>query len=156
MYADYDYYKTVYGGMGIRSADIFASYERRASRRVDEATTGKLKTAFPADENAAQAVRDCVCETAEYLYRVDLYRQAAMDSIGTVEQSDGSVRGKVIASMSSGSESINYSVTGQMASDVSEAAKNRKTLDATVYGMIRSALSGIEDANGINLLYAGI
>ena len=36
-----------------------------------------------------------------------------------------------------------------------EAAKDKKVADAMVYGIVRDGLSGVPDANGVNLLYAG-
>ena len=37
-----------------------------------------------------------------------------------------------------------------------EAAKDKKVADTMVYGMVRDSLGGVLDANGVNLLYAGI
>jgi len=155
MYADYEYYTIEYGGAVFKSASAFTPYERKAERRIDVATTDKLISAFPQEEKAVQAVKDCVCELAEFLYEVDIYRQSTITSTGVLEQSDGSVRGKVIKSVSSGSESISYSTAGDTQTVVSEAAKDRNVLDCEVYAIIRNSLSGVEDENGINLLYAG-
>ena len=102
-----------------------------------------------------EAVKDCVCEQADFLYQIDAYNNAAMESMGTVAQSDGKVKGKVITSISSGSESIGYSIAGSASTATMEAAKDKKVADAMVYGIVRDGLSGVPDANGVNLLYAG-
>lgn len=153
MYADYTYYTTEYGGK--MSADNFKRFGRRAERRIDSLTGGKLQFAFPANERDIEAVKDCVCELSDFLYQIDLYNNAAMESIGTVAQADGTVKGKVITSISSGSESRSYSASGTANTAVTEAAKDKKVADAIIYGMVQDNLGGVPDYNGINLLYAG-
>lgn len=153
MYADYTYYTTEYGGK--MSAADFKRFGRRAERRIDSLTGGKLQFAFPANERDVEAVKDCVCELADFLYQIDSYNNAAMESIGTVAQEDGTVKGKVITSISSGSESRSYSASGTANTTVTEAAKDKKVADTMIYGMVRDNLGGVPDYNGINLLYAG-
>ena len=153
MYADYEYYKNEYGGK--MSADDFKRFGRRAERRIDSITGGKLQFAFPANERSAEAVKDCVCELTDFLYQIDTCNTAAMESMGTVTQADGTVKGKVITSVSSGSESIGYSANGSASSAVIEAAKDKKVADMMIYETVRDSLGGIPDANGVNLMYAG-
>ncbi|MBD5554057.1 MAG: hypothetical protein HDQ95_01565 [Roseburia sp.] len=154
MYANHDYYITEYGGK--MSADDFKRFARRAERRIDSITGGKLQYAFPANDRDIEAVKDCVCELADFLWQIDSYNNASMESIGTVAQADGTVKGKVITSVSSGSESRNYSTSGIANTSISEAAKDRKVADTIIYGMVQDNLGGIPDYNGINLLYAGV
>ena len=141
MYADYDYYQTEYGGK--MSADDYKRFGRMAERRIDGITGNKLQFAFPANERDVEAVKDCVCELADFLYQIDSYNAAAMESMGTVAQADGTVKGKVITSISSGSESIGYSAAGSASTAT------------MIYGIVRDSLGGVPDANGVNLLYAG-
>ena len=154
MYADYTYYQTEYGGK--MSADDFKRFGRRAERRLDGITGNKLQFAYPTNERSIEAVKDCVCELADFLYQIDTYNAAAMDSMGTVAQADGTVKGKVITSISSGSESIGYSASSSASTTISEAAKDKKVADATIYGVVQDGLTGVADSNGVNLLYAGI
>lgn len=153
MYADYEYYSTEYGGK--MSADDYKQFGRRAERRIDSITSGKLQFAFPTNEQDADAVKDCVCELADFLYQIDSYNTAAMESIGTVTQADGTVRGKVVTSISSGSESIGYSAAGSVSTATMEAAKDKKAADVMVHSIVCDNLGGVPDANGVNLLYAG-
>lgn len=153
MYADYNYYQTEYGGK--MSADEFKRFGRRAERRIDGITGNKLQFAFPTDSRAVEAVKDCVCELADFLYQIDKYNQSAMESMGTVAQADGTVKGKVITSISSGSESIGYSAAGSYSTATMEAAKDKKVADTMIYGMVQDNLGGVSDSNGVNLLYAG-
>lgn len=154
MYADYEYYQTEYGGK--MSADDYKRFGRRAERRIDCITGNKLQFAYPTNERDVEAVKDCVCELADFLYQIDSYNAAAMESMGTVAQADGTVKGKVITSISSGSESVGYSVSGSASTSTMEAAKDKKVADTMIYGMVQDGLIGIKDSNGVNLLYAGI
>ena len=154
MYADYSYYQTEYGGK--MSADDYKRFSRRAERRIDGITGNKLQFAFPTNERDVEAVKDCVCELADFFYQIDAYNTAAMESIGTVAQADGTVKGKVITSISSGSESIGYSAAGSASTATMEAAKDKKVADTMVYGIVHDGLGGVPDSNGVNLLYAGI
>lgn len=153
MYADYTYYTTEYGGK--MSAADFKRNGRKAERRIDSLTGGKLQFAFPTNEIDVEAVKDAVCELSDFLWQIDLYNNAAMESIGTVAQADGTVKGKVITSISSGSESRSYSASGTANTSVTEAAKDKKVADTMIYGMVQDNLGGVPDYNGINLLYAG-
>lgn len=154
MYADYEYYQTEYGGK--MSAVDYKRFGWRAERRIDGITGNKLQFAFPTNERDVEAVKDCVCELADFLYQIDNYNTAAMESMGTVAQADGTVKGKVITSISSGSESIGYSAAGSASTAIMEAAKDKKVADTMIYGMVRDGLGGVPDSNGVNLLYAGI
>ncbi len=153
-YADYEYYQTEYGGK--MSVDDYKRFGRRAERRIDGITGNKLQFAFPTNERDVEAVKDCVCELADFLYQIDSYSAAAMESMGTVAQADGTVKGKVITSISSGSESIGYSASGSVSTATMEAAKDKKVSDTMVYGIVRDFLGGVPDSNGVNFLYAGI
>ena len=152
-YVDYDYYITEYGGKV--PEDDFTRYLRKAERRIDYITSRKLQLAFPEDENDAAAVKDTICELAEFMYRVDLYANSAMDSAGVVTQEDGTVKGKVVTSISSGSESISYSASGSASTSVMEAAKDKKVAESAIYSIVSTGLGGIPDNNGVNLLFAG-
>lgn len=154
MYADYTYYQTEYGGK--MSADDYKRFGRRAECRIDGITGNKLQFAYPTNERSIEAVKDCVCELADFLYQIDAYNSAAMESMGTVAQADGTVKGKVITSISSGSESIGYSANGSSSTAVSEAAKDKRVADTMIYSMVQDGLTGVVDSNGVNLLYAGI
>lgn len=155
MYADFEYYKTTYGGKILKSEEDFNHFARKAERRLDSITGKKLQFAFPVKEKDGEAVKDCLCELAEFLYQVDAYQNAAMDSVGIVTQTDGTVKGKVVSSITSGSESISYSTGGSASTSVMEAAKDKKVMDALIYGMVQDGLSGVQDVNGVNLLFAG-
>ena len=154
MYADFTYYQNEYGGKMVESAE-FARMERKSARLMDGITGNKLQFAFPVNDRDSAAVKDCQCELIDFLQQVEQYQNAALQSVGIVIQADGTVKGKVITSISSGSESRSYSIGGSASTAVAEAAKDKKVMDMLVYGIVRDNLSGVPDANGVNLLYAG-
>ena len=156
MYADFNYYKTKYGGKVIKSASDFNHFERKAEHRIDTITGNKLQFAFPTKKKDKETIKDCVCELVDFLCQLDSYQRTANDSIGVVTQADGMVTGKVVTSISSGSESIGYSAKGGADTSLMEAAKDKKVADSMVLSMVRDGLSSVPDANGVNLLYAGI
>ena len=154
MYADYTYYQTEYGGK--MSAADFKRFGRRAESRLNTLTGRKLKFAFPSDKDDVQAVKDCVCEMADFLYQIDLYMQTAIESMGTVKQADGTLKAKVLTSISSGSESRGYSIGGHFdMTDVAESAKDRGKREQNEYMIAHEWISETPDYNGVNLLYSG-
>lgn len=155
MYADYTYYQTEYGGK--MSVDDYKRFGRRAEHRIDGITGNKLQFAFPTNERDVEAVKDCVCELADFLWQIDSYNAAAMESMGTVAQPDGTVKGKVITSISSGSESIGYSASGVFdKTDVMKAAGDRSYREIVENKIAVFWFDGVSDSNGVPLRYAGI
>lgn len=154
MYADYSYYQTEYGGK--MSADGYKRFSRRAERRIDGITGNKLQFAFPTNERDVEAVKDCVCELADFLYRVDSYENMAMDSAGMVTRADGMVIGKVVTSITDGTSSRSFSTGGSANTSVLKAAESEKELEAQVYDKVSTALRGVYDANGVRMLNAEI
>lgn len=155
-YVDIEAYKELYGEIDEKN---FNRLLWEASRILDSETTGvdgyrKLKYAFPTDEEDSEAVKRCLCVIINTMHRVELAEAAAQNLF--VEREDGTVVGKVVASVSSGSESISYS-TNTSAGTVLDKIVSGALEAVNVYrGTIRSYLSGVVDANGVNLLYGGV
>lgn len=148
MYASYADYIT-YFGEGITQTE-YDRYAFEADRALDTATTGidnvhKLRVAFPHED--AEAVIFCACKIANYLKQIADIQASA----GYADTENGKTG--IIASMSSGNESISYTsgdtAVNKAASDVAE--KKRLIADT-----IKETLSGVQDANGVNLLYMGV
>lgn len=133
-----------------------------AARIMDNATTGvdnyrKLRNAFPTDEYDAETVRRCACNLINTMKQIEQAEKSAQSAQGFVEREDGTVVNKVISSVSSGSESISYA-TGSSAggsTTINKAVSDRAERDAMYMGIIQEYLSGVSDANGVNLLYMG-
>ena len=157
MYITFDDYKQLYDPIEER---VFSLLIFDACRMMDLHTTGidnvkKLQAYFPTDEYAAQAVRRCAAKLVNFLNQVRETEMAAALGRG-YEATDQGVRGKVITSVTAGNESISYSAGGNAASTAAEsAAKDKSIKDKLVADIIWECLSGVEDANGINLLFMG-
>lgn len=158
-YVDYEYYKTLYGEKAMEQSD-FERIGWDAEREIDKATSGvdnvkKLKVAFPTDEEDAETVKRCVVELVNFLYKLEEAENNA-NSLGQyTEREDGSLQGKVVSSVSAGNESISYAVGKSQETAISTAIKSVKDKEKVIYQLISSRLSGISDANGVNLLFAG-
>ena len=132
-----------------------------ASRIMDVYTTGadnvrKLQEAAPTDDYGSEAVKRCACALVDVLYRIGVIEDAAVSSAGIVTRGDGTVVGKQISSMSSGSESVSYAVSTAAGSVVGVAASDAEARKKLIASTIKTYLSGVEDANGVNLLYMGV
>lgn len=151
-----DYYEGLYGEISERDYSML-SWE--AERVLNLHTTGidgvkKLKIAFPTDEEDAEAVKRCAAKIINFLHKVILEETALIAASGYAETEQG-MRGKVITSVSAGNESISYSTATNTATEVTAAAKDHKVRDKIVSDIVWEHLSGIADANGVNLLFMG-
>ena len=159
MYIDYEYYKSLYGNKAISETD-FKRLLWDAEREIDKATSGvdgvrKLQVAFPTSDYDVEAVKRCVVELVNFLYKLEEAENNA-NSVGQyTERADGSLQGKVVSSVSAGNESISYAVGKSADTAISNAIKDLHSKDVAVYQFITSKLSGVSDANGVNLLYGG-
>lgn len=159
-YADYEFYKTLYGEKGVSETD-FNRLSWDACKRIDAATTTvdgikKLKIAFPTDEDDSEAVKRCLCELINILYKLEQAEERVNASQGFVQREDGTVSSKLVSSVSAGNESISYSTNNISAATLIDKALSDKTVQEQLYrDTITKYLSGVTDKNGINLLYAG-
>jgi len=149
MYADYSFYTDTYHGDTLTSSNA-VKWLDRASDYVDTITYRRLETAYPTAEADDVKVKKAVCAVADALYFIDAQRRAG----AALVNADGKVTG-AIASMSSGKESISYA-TGGTASVYSAAASNPTAQDNYIRYEAERYLANIPDANGVNLLYAGV
>lgn len=148
-YTDYNFYKNTFFG-DVLTEDNALKWLSLASDEIDTITFGRLGFAFPTIEIHAEKVCKAVCAVAEALFNIDLQRKAT----AVQQASDGSYRGSV-ASVSSGRESISYSVNNASASIYAAAAANANEQAKLIGNIAVKYLANIPDANGINLLYAG-
>ena len=141
----------------------FQSFNRlsmEACQRLDYHTTGldgvkKLKAAFPTDEDDARMVKYCACKIVHILGQIEA-AEAAMKSARGYEETERGIRGRVIASVTAGNESISYSAGGgSTATLIDKALADKSVQDKLITDTIRECLSGIRDANGVNLLFMG-
>lgn len=149
-YADYEFYTESFFGSDLTSANATRWLEM-ASDEIDALTFGRLTFAMPTHEAHVAKVKKAVCAVAEALFHIDEQQRAA----AAHKAEDGSYRGAV-ASISSGRESISFSMNGASASSVAAAAASEAERAKLIGSIVSRYLANIPDANGINLLYAGV
>lgn len=159
-YVDYEYYKTIYGDKALSETD-FKRLSWDAEREMDKATSGvdsvkKLKVAFPTDEEYAETVKRCICALVEFLNQIETAERNTGSLSQYTETEDGSLKGKVISSHTAGNETITYAVGKSSDTAISTAIKSVEDKEKVIYSFIVSRLTGIPDANGVNLLFNGM
>lgn len=130
-----------------------------ACRHVDIHTTGidnvkKLKLYFPTDEDDAQAVKNCVAKVVNLLAQIQEAEKAVATGRGYTETANGLQR-KIISRVEAGNEAISYMESNAGTSVIDKAVSDQSVRNKLVADIIREGLSGITDANGVNLLYMG-
>ena len=145
MLVSYAEFIAVYGSDAL-TLTAFNRFEFDAEVILDDWTTGidgvrKLRVAFPTDPIDVAAIKRCVIEMTK-----------ASADIDNIVQLSASGDGGVVASKSSGSESISYR---NDTSALLAAAKDADSREAYIGMIVRRYLSGRSDANGVNLLYGG-
>lgn len=156
MYISYEEYSALYGEM---ASNEFTNFSFEASHIIDRHTTGidgvkKLKTAFPVDESDAGAVKHCAAKLINLLSQIREAETAANEGRGYIETEKGLQR-KIISRVESGNEAISYSETKLSNSVIDAAVSDISVRKAMFACTVREYLSGVCDANGVNLLYMG-
>lgn len=154
-YVTYDHYKSIYGNDSMPETD-FNRLSWEACRRIDTLTLNKLKFAYPTDPDAIEAVKRCVCKLIEIAYQIEAASKRVSEGQGYVTDESGALRGKVVSSVSSGSESISYTAKAEQSTEIDEAARDPQKRENLYRNTVREYLSLVPDSNGVNLLYAGI
>ena len=149
MYATEKDYTEIYYG-DVLTDDNADRWLDRASDFVDKITFGRLQTAYPTDEQSDIYIKKSVCAVAEALYLIDAQKKAGAAQIGA----DGSYKNPV-ASVSSGRESISYALSG-VSTVYAAAAASKAAADSYTMSIAAEYLANVADANGTNLLYAGV
>lgn len=158
-YITYDYYVSIYGSELITSEE-FNNIAWQAERFIDKHTTGvdgvkKLRVAFPADEYDKECVRRCAAQLVNFMGQINAAEKRAND-VRELEKTATGMHGKVISSISSGNESITFATGTQSATFVDNALTDNALRNAALADIVRENLSGVTDANGVNLLYMGV
>ena len=157
-YITYDYYVALYGSESLTS-EQFNVVSWDAFRKLDMHTTGidgvrKLKVAFPVDEYDAETVKRCCAKLVHIATQIAAAENSVNNSRGYTETANG-LQGKVVSSISAGNESISFSTGGSGATIIDKALSDEAVQKKLYSDTIREYLSGVKDANGVNLLYMG-
>lgn len=156
MYISFAQFTTLYDSI---DENLFNRLAFDAERTIDNHTTGldgvkKLRVAFPTAEYDAAAVMQCAGNVENLLHQIHEAEQTLNTARGYTETENG-LRGNVISQIQSGSESISYSEAKHSTSSIDAAVADKTVRDKMIASTIREHLSGIKDANGVNLLYMG-
>lgn len=157
MYIQYEEYTSLYDLM---DKEIFNRLSFDACRYLDRFTSGvdgvkKLKVAFPVDEDSAEAVKRCAAEIVNLLFQIQEAEKSASMGRGYIQTENG-LQGKVVSSVSAGNESVSFSSGGNQASAIDAAVSDLSARDNLICNTVRQYLSGVQDANSVNLLYMGV
>ena len=156
MYITYEDYAGIYGEAAITEAD-FKRLGFRAQRVLDDLTTGvdgvrKLAVAMPTEEYAKECVVRCLGELIHLSAQVEAARNAG----APVKQANGTVATSgAVTSVSSGAESMTFASGTAVSSAIREAAGSVEAERQLYTSTIRNYLGGIDDANGVRLLFGG-
>ena len=158
-YADFTDFVGLYGEDKLQESEFYP-FALKAQRLMDYYTTGidnvrKLKVAYPTDEDTISYVKACFCELVDILHEVDVAERSASLARGYEATADG-MRAKAISSKSAGNESISYgTASGSVTTAIDKAISDPDEKARLVTRTITGYLSGLTDANGVNLLYMG-
>lgn len=157
-YVEFSEYKTLYGDKAIPEAD-FNRLSWDACRKLDTMTSGidnvkKLKVAFPIDEDDAEAVKRCICKLIDTMSQIENATDVIDQGRGYIETANG-LQGKVVSSVSAGNESVSYSAGGKNETIIDKALADKSVQEKLYRDIVTECLSGVADANGVNLLYMG-
>lgn len=153
MYATIDDYTALYGTI---EQEEFNRLALEADRAMDRATSGidnvrKLVVAYP--ETDADIIKACACRIINLLKQIYDAEAAAESARGYVQGAAG-LQGKAVSSMSAGNESVSFAASSNSTA-IDRAIADPVARDRLIKNTINVWLSGLEDANGVNLFYMG-
>lgn len=156
MYITLEDYKQLYDSIDER---LFNRLCFDACRVMDIHTTGidnvkKLKRFFPTDSDAVSAVQHCAANLTNLLVQIHEAEAASAVGRGYTETAQGLQR-KIISRVESGNEAISYSEVKNTDSTIDAAVADKTVRDKLLADTIWEYLSGVEDCNGVNLLFMG-
>lgn len=156
MYITFEEYSEIYEPMDEK---LFNRLAFDACRVMDIHTTGidnvkKLKRFFPTDEDTAQAIRHCAAKLINLMDQIREAETAAAMGRGYTETEQGLQR-RIISRVEAGNEAISYSETKLSNTAVDAAVADKTVRDKMMADIVWEYLSGLEDDNGVGLLFMG-
>ena len=156
MYITYDDYCKLYDPI---EEKLFNRLAFDACRLMDIHTTGidnvrKLKIFMPTEEYDVSAVKHCAARLINILHQLQEAETAAALGRGYTETEQG-LQKRIISRVEAGNEAISYSETKNANSTIDAAVADKTVRDKLLADIVKESLAGVEDANGVNLLYMG-
>ena len=154
MYITFEEYGQLYDPM---EDTVFNRLAFDACRVLDIHTTGidnvkKLRSFFPKDEYSSQMVKNCAAKLINILKQIHEAEMAAAMGRGYTETEQGLQR-RIISRLESGNEAISFSESKMSNSVIDAAVADKSARDNLLAETVWEFLRGVEDANGVNLLY---
>lgn len=154
MYITFDEYSGLYDPM---DKSLFERLALEAERVMDNHTTGidnvrKLRHFFPTAEEDAQAVKQCAAKLINTLYQLHQAEEAAAQGRGYT-QTDQGLRRQIVSRVEAGNEAISYSETKNANTAIDMAAADPAARRKLLNDIVTVYLRGVQDANGVSLLY---
>lgn len=146
-YANYEDYVNLYFGNAIPESD-FNRFAMKAGDKIDHLTNDRLSDTSWLSEKDFIKIKKACCAMAEGIYYKEQLATIGFDSVGT-----DNGKGKIISSVSSGSESVSY-VTGISASSIEGIALKESITKAEIETKSYLAMVKYKD-KGYNLLFVG-
>lgn len=107
MYADRDFYENVYFGEIIPAAS-FEKFISKAAEKLDYLSNDNVPGYTGTDEKIIEKIKKANCKIADLLYSIEQMEKSKNESVGYTKNEDGSMKGKIVKSISAGNESITY------------------------------------------------
>ncbi len=157
MYIALEEYNAMYEDI---DPSLFNRLEFEACRVMDLHTTGidnvrKLERFPTKDEFNALAVKHCAAKIINVIFQIHEAEAAAAMGRGYTETDQGLQR-RIISRVEAGNEAISYSETKLANTAIDAAVSDRTARDKLLAETVWDYLRGVEDANGVNLLYMGM
>lgn len=151
MYITFEEYSELYSDI---TAEEFNIYAYDAERIAEKECTGvdgfnKLRNAMPEEDPDLKAIKRAIIGLTHEVAQMEKAKKAG----GYIERADGTVQGKTLSSVSSGSESMSFGVTATVY-ELSASDLELRTRYLSTYAVEK--LRGIYDKNGVNVLYMGV
>ena len=156
MYITFEEYGQLYDPM---EETVFNRLAFDACRVLDIHTTGidnvkKLRSFPPKDEYSSQMVKHCAAKLVNILHQIHEAEMAAAMGRGYTETEQGLQR-RIISRLESGNEAISFSESKASNSAIDAAVADKSARDYLLAETVWEYLRGVEDENGVNLLYMG-
>lgn len=138
----------------------FNRYAISACAKADALTTGvdgvkKLKVAFPTDVDDIETVKASICGVIHLMHEIESLEASVTSGQGYITREDGTLLGKTVTSVSSGSESISYSASASGQTRASVLVNDSEAREKEYKTILEEGFRGIDDANGVHLMYMG-
>lgn len=148
MYVDYDFYKNKYYGNVINDND-FPRLEDKASDKLYSITMGRIDRFLIENANGKMVldeskisfnIKKAICKLAEIMYDIENAEKTYRNSVG-FDNDNEMLKGKVVSSISSGTERITYETSASNESSISNIVKaDTKTQEQYYFDSIRMYL----------------